>query len=343
MQLLNRTSAAFNFTCERLVERTPQPYFWTFTFKKVPIDDSTAMGDWHTLHARLGWHFKWMQGVRVAELHRSHGIHFHAILNSRIPIRRIREIIYGSGRVNGPNRYLDFGRMSVTKCDAGSIGYMAKYLTKDYRRENNFWGRRRWGTIGGFAGTKCADVEYDTPMQRSKTALFGKSKVDYATVMLIGHYSQMWGDAPNWPMEYQMRVVNFATRDRSNGDVKTHSRKPLYERIDTEAMLWRGHVEMCATCRWGSQLCKRGLELFHSSIYCEWKFPAEKPSNVTECNKSGEADLSEVEERDSEKKFLPKKVSLFNHLGRNSTGGVDYVIRPFNELATCTEFVDCPF
>ena len=64
------------------------------TFKSVPLDDDAAMEDWHIFSSRLCWHYPELQGVRVTELHRSHGIHFHFFVNIRVPIDHMRKIVF---------------------------------------------------------------------------------------------------------------------------------------------------------------------------------------------------------------------------------------------------------
>lgn len=344
MYILNRTAQAFTFSAERLHERYKHGlYFWTFTFKSVPLDDDTAMGDWDTFRRRLCDHFEWLQGLRVCELHRSHGIHFHTMVNGRIPIRRVQKMVYGSGHLTGHNRYLDFGRMSVSKCDDGTVAYMCKYLTKQYRKDYNFWGRRRWGTIGGFEQTKCIDIEYDTPCHRNKPLLFADEQIDYAAMMLLSHYSNLWGDLCNWPAEHKMRVVDYATRrDKSNGDKETW-RTGTRKRIDPDAIIWSSHVEGCGRCRCGGELCKVGLKLWQNSIFCEWRFPEDNPPNVTPCNNMPEGPLSEVEERDSEKIFtniarqeLPTGKICSGLQPEKVNGKWIYILRPRDMLQSVT-------
>jgi len=197
---------AFVFSAERLFEQSEHVYFWTMTFVSVPINDVYAMEDWAVFAQRLVHHFPFLQGLRVVELHKSHGIHFHLLLNERIPIRRMKRIARGTGRIVGRNRYLDFGRMSVDVCDRGAFEYLTKYMTKEYRKENYFAGRRRWGTIGGFDATRCRDLVYENDTTRNRRAMFGKTQIDYGTLMLVSHFSALWGHWKNWPPEYRETV-----------------------------------------------------------------------------------------------------------------------------------------
>lgn len=186
---LSRTATAFAFTCERLAHYNPELYFWTFTFRQVPFNDTWAMWQYNFLSRKLKNIDPLLRGIRVVELHRSHGIHFHALINRRIPIDRVRRMGWPHG----------FGRMSVQKADLGSASYMAKYLTKQYREDNGFGQRRRWGAIGGFPVTRCRDVVYDTDYTRNHQAMFGGLKVPYGLAMLLRSYSDVWGECWQWP------------------------------------------------------------------------------------------------------------------------------------------------
>lgn len=361
MQLVSRTSAAFHFTCERLAREYRKLYFWTFTFKSVPLDDACAMEEWADLNARLQYHFSWIRGVRVCELHRSHGIHFHAIVNDRIPIRRLQQIIFGRGHLTGHNRYLDFGRMHVTRCDTGTIGYMAKYLTKQYRQDNNFGHRRRWGTIGGFDACRCSDVEFDSPWHRNKYHAFGRAQVDYAVCCMLSHYTTLWGHWHDWPVEYKMRLVNFSNRTLDNADKEHFRHKPMKERIDMNYIAWKGHLEMCSQCRYGHQLCDKGMKAWEDSIFGKWEFPENPqivtPRNIfTQIDSSREESASEAStknEAPQEKIFLQNRVSTNLTQSKNRTqGGLQtcpvtgkkiYILLPFNELQKESEAMWCPF
>jgi len=361
MQLLSRTAAAFTFTCERLAREYRKLYFWTFTFKSVPLNDEEAMEEWNMLNRRLQYHFEWIRGVRVCELHKSHGIHFHAIVNGRIPIRRLQEIIVGRRHLTGHNRYLDFGRMSVTRCDTGTIGYMAKYLCKQYRADNNFGHRRRWGTIGGFNPCRCIDVEYVSPWHKNKYHAFGRARIDYATCLMLSHYTTLWGAWHDWPVEYKMRLVNFSIRTKENADRESWKHKPMNQRIDIHYAAWSGHLEMCSQCRYGHEICKRGLQLWEQSIFGKWEF-AEAPEIVTPCNKNTQvnssveelaSEASDLDEAPQEKNFYPKTVSTFWTQSKNRTqaglqpekekGKRIYILLPFNELHKESETLNCPF
>jgi len=194
--LLSRTAQAFTFTVERLATYNPKLYFWTFTYRQVPFNDTWAMWQWAQFMRKVNNAFPLLKGVRVVELHRSHGIHFHALVNDRIPLERFRRIGWPHG----------FGRLSVQAADIGSAGYMAKYLTKSYREQNGFGRRRRWGAMGGFPVCRCRDVVYDTDYMRNHQAMFGGLKIPCGLAMIMRSYSDVWGECWQWPAFIKTRV-----------------------------------------------------------------------------------------------------------------------------------------
>lgn len=207
--LMSKTQYAFMFTCEEFFRVNPHVYFWTFTFKNVPSCDEAAMLDWDSFSKRLSYWYPESWGVRVTELHKSHGIHFHFFLNRRIAIDQMRKIVFGTGNTNGRNRYLDFGRLSVAKCDKSpqSIAYLTLYLTKKYRLDNWFGHRRRWGCMGGFTPSRCRDVVYESVATENRKKLFGGIRCGYTALMMTTHFSDVWGCLENWPAESRALVL----------------------------------------------------------------------------------------------------------------------------------------
>jgi len=206
MRLLSKSALAFTFSAERFFKENKRVYFWTFTFVSTPLTDEMAMEDWNVFHTRLKHLIGGIKGLRVCELHRSHGIHFHVFLNKRVSIKRMKEIFRGTGNINGYNRYLDFGRLSVSVCNPQTVGYLTKYLTKSYRKQYGFGHRRRWGTIGGFKAVRVRDITYETPELKNREYLFGTSQCSYSTLLMIRHYTCIWGHVNEWPLEHQALV-----------------------------------------------------------------------------------------------------------------------------------------
>jgi len=93
-------------------------------------------------------------GVRVLERHKSGFLHYHAIVNIRIPIDRVLAI----GKRYG------IGRTSVTKINTpkGAVLYMAKYLTKETAVKGRGCRLKSWGTVGdAFFSVKRSEVKTD--------------------------------------------------------------------------------------------------------------------------------------------------------------------------------------
>lgn len=215
---LNRSCMAFTFTVEKLFRYNPQVYFWTLTFRHTPRDDTWAMYMFNKYMANLTRKLEpLVVGVRVSELHKEHGIHFHLLLNRRIPMERMKRVGWQYG----------FGRMGVTQADPQSGLYLAKYLTKQYRIENDFGGRRRWGTIGGFPASRCRDIEYDTDCTRNHAAMFGREQVDTWTAMLARNYSDVWGECWQWPPFVKIRFRDAVEAREDKGEITPNQRKRL--------------------------------------------------------------------------------------------------------------------
>lgn len=204
---MNRTQAAFTLSADTLfTEAHGKLYFWTFTFKSVPLSDQFANEDWAYLRKRLLREWPHLKGLRVTELHRSHGIHYHALVNMRIPIRRVMALAKGNGHLTGRNRYLDFGRMTVDECDPGTVGYLCKYLRKGYVEKNRLYGGRRWGAFGDWQHSRGRDIVYDSAALRNRKEMFKDAAVGYGALMMIQHYTNLWGHWAEWPKGCQMLV-----------------------------------------------------------------------------------------------------------------------------------------
>ena len=187
-----KTSLAFQMSADRLFMYCNEVYFWTFTFRQVPRNDDWAMWQWANLMRAFKTCFPLHKGVRVVELHETHGIHYHALINRRIAMDVIRRIAYPFG----------FGVMWVEHCDNGTAGYLAKYLTKSYRAENHFTkGRRRWGNIGRWANCKVRDLIMETSFTRSKSTLYGEKQISFGLALVLGSWVKLWGEVDEWPLD----------------------------------------------------------------------------------------------------------------------------------------------
>jgi len=195
--MIPRTIAAFEFSVDRLHAQTGELYFWTFTFKEC-ISDDDAMLAWANLFKRRAGRmlFGKCPGIRVIELHKFHGVHFHVLFNKRIAIEEVLRLAGGLG----------FGRISVEKVrdKSRTKNYLKKYLRKDFMREHWRKGRRRWAGINGFDNTRCKDLTYDGPYQRNKALFYGTRSVSggwQTAKYLMG--CSVFGDFAEWPLIIQ--------------------------------------------------------------------------------------------------------------------------------------------
>lgn len=150
-----KSRAAFHLTATGMFLKG-KVYFWTITF-------CTLHSDWECsqqfskflnhLRKRLGGGWG---GVRVAELHREHGVHFHMLLNVRIPVDIVREI----------GEHYGIGRIHACVADISSAKYMAKYLSKQRSGPKTKSGRnmRRWAAFGDIERVKVSNIINDSPM-----------------------------------------------------------------------------------------------------------------------------------------------------------------------------------
>jgi len=157
--MLTKSKAAFLLSAQQLAEKYEHLYFWTVTFY-------TLHADWEASHmftsflnhlrevvGRDGW-----GGLRVAELHQEHGVHFHLIVTERLAADLVRRV----GRCHGIGRV----HVEMVHDKAGAAAYLAKYLSKQYEAPKTKSGRnmRRWAAFGDVPRTKIKDLVNDSPM-----------------------------------------------------------------------------------------------------------------------------------------------------------------------------------
>lgn len=185
---MTKTEAAFRFTAEKLFAEYDRLYFWTFTFTET-------MPDWY--YSRTFGRFmddlqrtysRQIRGVRVIEPHETHGLHYHAILTTRIWIELVLRI---------SKRY-GIGHVSVRKCDSQteSINYLAKYLSK-YHGSKFHAKISRWGTVGDFEGVKVKSIVKDSNFTRNfqrVQASWGRRKVSMRVIRAVGQLSALQGE-----------------------------------------------------------------------------------------------------------------------------------------------------
>jgi hypothetical protein len=150
-----RSGAALKFNIDRLSE-SGRLYLWTFTLPML-CDVEVGCRLWSQLCKALveGVGF---YGVRVFELHETHGLHVHAVSSGYFPVSIVRAICSANG----------WGRVHVCRITRNPY-YVAKYVSKG-KREGAFKGRRVWGCFGKWvaaARTLVKDVGCDSMSARS--------------------------------------------------------------------------------------------------------------------------------------------------------------------------------
>lgn len=154
--MLTKSKAAFLLTAERLFTKKEKVYFWTFTFYHLQSDwDGAQLFSKFLNHLRKTLGGDW-GGVRVVELHREHGVHYHALINRRLAVDIVRRIA----------KYYAIGRIFVEKAHPDAAIYLSKYLTKQRTGPKTQSGRnaRRWAAFGPIQKTRISDLVNDSPM-----------------------------------------------------------------------------------------------------------------------------------------------------------------------------------
>ncbi len=155
---MTKSEAAFILSAQEFFDQTPYVYFWTFTVVGVYPDWCYSQIWCRFIRSLCDLYGNTLRGLKVVELHKKHGIHWHALLNKRIWVGEVRRIgkRYGIGRVH------------VKLANRGSIAYLAKYVSKQFKSEQRLHARCcRWGTVGGFRGVRVKDIQIDSVFHRA--------------------------------------------------------------------------------------------------------------------------------------------------------------------------------
>src|SRR5947207_9965933 len=146
---MTKSNAAFLLAC-RLLAKDNRLFMWTFTFKDV-LNVKHTRNKWNYLRTLLLRTWPKLQGIRVFELHKSHGLHVHLVTNSFVDVNRARALANKAG----------WGRIHVKRISAKSVPYLAKYLSQ--RRPECL---KRWRLWAGFGKTwdwtKVKDIVRET-------------------------------------------------------------------------------------------------------------------------------------------------------------------------------------
>jgi len=145
---MRKSQTAFEFSVARLAEEGL--YMWTFTFKDVlSIKDTRKL--WNHLLTLLKRNWPDLCGLRVFELHKTHGLHVHLVTNRYIRVEPARELAIKAG----------WGRVHVVRANVDAAKYLAKYLSKD--REPCLKGWRLWAGFGKWDWSRVKDIFVETP------------------------------------------------------------------------------------------------------------------------------------------------------------------------------------
>ncbi len=144
---MTKSKFAFESTAMRLFD-TGKVYLWTFTFPDV-CSVEEASYRWSELCGWFSWCYRGaVVGIRVYEMHQTHGMHVHALIIGRLDVNMVRV---------AAKRY-GFGRINVKAADKGTAKYLAKYLGKS-KRHIALRGRRLWSVFGRLdSKTRVSDV-----------------------------------------------------------------------------------------------------------------------------------------------------------------------------------------
>jgi len=190
--LMNRTSAAFLISADTLFDMSPKVYFWTITWRETLCDwqyPRLFHGFMRDLRKKLKTNFC---GLRVVEPHKSHGLHYHMLLDTRIPVDLVRKIggKYGIGRVH------------VCIANPTAKMYLAKYLMKS--NPDKLHGPRRWWRVGTWDHTPCNRIVVESVFHDNVRELFWGKKRPYNEIAEVMAFTQVhgpWREWPDWAVE----------------------------------------------------------------------------------------------------------------------------------------------
>jgi len=217
---LTKRKAAFLHTCAKLFRgedgKRRRVYMWTFTTREV-VEDKVVMKCWHHMALLLSRRYKssgGCPGVRVVEDHPGrvgdpggHGLHFHVLIARRVDVVEVRKLAVRAG----------FGRIHVRKCDERGAGYLAKYLSK---RDDGLRGRRRWGMVGGFKGTRVRDIRVESELAENCRRTYQVLKVWSREIFVaVNRLTCRYGHCLQWPMypEFEKRPKAARAADPPDG------------------------------------------------------------------------------------------------------------------------------
>src|SRR5438105_14186415 len=100
---MTKSKAAFLFA-SRTLGKDSRLFMWTFTFKDL-LSVKDTRKRWNHLLTLLLRRWPKLQGLRVFELHKQHGLHVHLLTNQFIDVNEARRLA----------RQANWGRIHVTR------------------------------------------------------------------------------------------------------------------------------------------------------------------------------------------------------------------------------------
>lgn len=148
---MKKTKAAYLFATRTLGKDSL--YIWTLTFKDVP-DIKDTRKRWNYLLTLIKRRWPELCGLRVFEMHKTHGLHVHLVTTRFLDVNAMRLLAKKAG----------WGRIHVVKIASERAAYLAKYLTK--KRPECLKGWRLWAGFGKWEWTRVKDVVFDSLFSR---------------------------------------------------------------------------------------------------------------------------------------------------------------------------------
>jgi hypothetical protein len=148
---MTKSNAAYLFSTERLGQQSL--FMWTFTFKEA-LDVKATRAKWNHLLTLMRRTWPNLAGLRVFEMHKSHGLHVHLVTNRFIDVNVALTLAKKAG----------WGRIHVQRIPVERAGYLAKYLSKQRPECLKRW--RLWAGFGTWEWTKVRDIVFDSAFSR---------------------------------------------------------------------------------------------------------------------------------------------------------------------------------
>ena len=98
---MTKSKSAFLFSSRKLAK--DRLFMWTFTFKEL-LGVKDTRKRWNRLLTAMKRTWPELQGIRVFEMHKRHGLHVHMVTNERIDVVQARALAEKAG----------WGRIHVT-------------------------------------------------------------------------------------------------------------------------------------------------------------------------------------------------------------------------------------